>query len=92
MEQSIATQFDEILERVKDPESGLPLSRMGIVRRFRHSEEGRVIYVFTAFGRHRPGCLTCAGISMAIEGTIERQLKEELEKEFPGFSVEFVPE
>ena len=91
MDPEIATKFDTVLERIKDPESGLPLSQLGVVGRFRHSEEGRTIYVFTDFGDHRPGCLTCAGISMAIENTIERRLREELQKEFPGFSVEFVP-
>jgi Fe-S cluster biogenesis protein NfuA len=62
-----------------------------VVTRFRYNEEEKIIYVFTAYGRHRPGCLTCAGISAAIEHGINRRLQEELEKEFPGFSVEFIP-
>ncbi|MFW6344421.1 MAG: hypothetical protein ACOC2B_06725, partial [Sediminispirochaetaceae bacterium] len=74
------------------PESGLPISQLGVIKRFRYSESGSRVYVFTGFHEHRSGCLTCVGISMAIEKTLERELKEELEKEFPGFSVEFVPE
>ncbi len=92
MDPSISTKFDAVLDRVKDPESSLALSRLGIVNRFRYSEEGRKVYVFTNFARHRPGCLTCAGITMALESTIERLISEELQREFPGFSVEFVAE
>lgn len=31
-------KIDRVLERVKDPESGLPVSRLGLVKRFRYSE------------------------------------------------------
>jgi metal-sulfur cluster biosynthetic enzyme len=91
MDKSTAQSFDAVLERVRDPESNLPVSQLGIISRFRYSEDEKTIYVFTDYASHRPGCLTCTGISAAIEHGINRRLQEELQQEFPGFSVEFVP-
>jgi hypothetical protein len=34
--------------------------------------------------------MTCVGISLALEKSIDRLIEEELQKEFPGFSVEFL--
>ncbi len=90
MDKSIQEKFDRVLQDVKDPESNLPISDFGVVQKFRYNEEQRKIYVFVEFQSHRPACVTCVGISLAIENTIERLVKEELEKEFPGFTVEFV--
>ncbi|HDQ15145.1 MAG TPA: hypothetical protein ENN41_10070 [Sediminispirochaeta sp.] len=87
----IQEKFDRVLERVKDPESELPLANIGIVQKFRYNDEKKVIYVFTTFAAHRPSCMTCVGITMAIESTLQRLLEEALLAEFPGFSVEFVP-
>ncbi len=87
---TIAKKFDDILERVKDPESELPISRLGLVKKFRYSEEHRLIYVFTDFFSHRPACYTCVGISMAIESTIIRDLRKELQKEFPDMEIKIL--
>ncbi len=92
MDKEMKERFDHILETLKDPESSLPLSRLGVVKRFRYDEEGKNIYVFTDFGSHRPGCLTCAGISMAIENSICRDLSDALKDSFPGFRIEILPE
>jgi metal-sulfur cluster biosynthetic enzyme len=92
MDQAVADRFEEVLEEVKDPESNLPVARLGVVTRFRYNEEQRTIYVFTGYGSHRPGCLTCAGVSAAIEHGINRRLGEALEQRFPGFSIEFIPD
>jgi metal-sulfur cluster biosynthetic enzyme len=92
MEKDVKARFDQALEDVKDPESALPLSRLGVVKRFRFDEEGKNIYVFTNFASHRPGCLTCAGITMVIEKSISRDLKAALQGSFPGFSIEILPE
>lgn len=91
MSNEVHEKFDRILENVKDPESSLPISDLGIVEKFRYHEEGKKIYVFTKFQTHRPACMTCVGISLAIEKSIDRLIEEEVLKEFPGFSVEFVP-
>ncbi len=59
-----------ILERVKDPESGLSVEEVGVVKRVRYNEEKKEMYIFTDFVSHLPGCLTCVGIAMAVMSTI----------------------
>ena len=90
MDKKIRECFDRVLEEVKDPESSLPLSSLGIVKRFRYDEHGKRIYVFTDFGSHRPGCLTCIGISMVLENSICRDLKEALKACFPDYTIEIL--
>lgn len=90
MDKSIQEKFDTVLEHVKDPESERPIADLGVVKKFRYSEEGSTIYVFTDYNSHRPACMTCVGISMAIENSVNRALAEELHKFFPDFKVEFV--
>ncbi len=79
-----------ILERVKDPESGLSVEEVGVVKRVRYNEEKKEMYIFTDFVSHLPGCLTCVGIAMAVMSTIVRNLNEEFQKEFPNLTIQFV--
>jgi len=79
-----------ILERVKDPESGLSVEEVGVVKRVRYNEEKKEMYIVTDFVSHLPGCLTCVGIAMAVMSTIVRNLNEEFQKEFPNLTIQFV--
>ena len=92
MDKEISDRFDRVLEEVKDPESSLSLSDLGVVKRFRYDEVGKKIYVFTDFGSHRSGCLTCAGITMVLENSISRDIADALKTSFPGFTIEILPE
>jgi metal-sulfur cluster biosynthetic enzyme len=83
-------KIDRVLERVKDPESGLPVSRLGLVKRVRYSAREKKLFVFTAVYPHLPTCITCAAIAGAIVSTIIRDLTAELQHEFPDLTVEFV--
>ncbi len=83
-------KIDRVLERVKDPESGLPVSRLGLVKRLRYSEREKKLFVFTDVYPHLPKCVTCAAIARTIVSVIIRDLTAELEREFPELSVEFV--
>ncbi len=90
MEPQMTRKITAILSRVKDPESGLSLDRIGIIQRVRYNEEKQQMYIFTNFLAHRPGCLSCSGIALAIMGTIQRDLTEAFQKEFPELEIEFV--
>ena len=92
MEKYVQQSFDQVLDQVKDPESGLAVSQLGLVERFRYDEKGKKIYVFTTFASHRPGCATCAVISMAIQAGITRELSSALGAAFPGFEILFLSE
>jgi metal-sulfur cluster biosynthetic enzyme len=90
MSPEMIEKIDRILERVKDPESGLPIARLGLVKRFRYSEEDKKLFVFTTLYPHLPKCVTCAAIATTIVSTIIRDLTVELQHEFPDLTVEFV--
>mgnify|MGYP001364956915 CR=1 FL=1 len=90
MNPEMVQKIDAILERIKDPESGLSLDRLGIVERVRYNEEKREMYLFTDFTDHLPSCFTCRGIALAIMSSIMRDLKKEFEREFPGIVIKYV--
>lgn len=83
-------KIDAVLEKIKDPESGLPVAQLGLVRRVRYSEKEKRFYIFTDAYRHLPHCVTCAAIAETIIATIVRDVTAEFQKEFPDLSVEFV--
>ena len=83
-------KIDSVLDRVKDPESNLPVARLGVVKRVRYNEEKNALYIFTDFYSHLPKCVTCAAIASTIASTITRDLKAEFQTEFPDLSIEFV--
>jgi len=90
MDPEMTRKIDAILDRVKDPESGLSVARLGLVERVRYNEQKQDIYIFTDFQSHHPGCVTCAGIAMILISTIMRNLEEEFRKEFPHLTIQFV--
>jgi len=90
MTPEMTAAIDSILDRVKDPESDLFLARLGLVKRVRYNEEKKEMYIFTDFLSHRPACISCEGIAMAIMSTILKNLEKEFKKEFPDLAVEFV--
>lgn len=83
-------KIDRVLERVKDPESGLSIAQLGLVKRFRYREGEKKLFVFTEVYPHLPKCITCAAIAKTIVSTIFRDLTTELQREFPGLTVEIV--
>ena len=90
MDPGMIRKIDAILDRVKDPESGLSVARLGLVERVRYNEQKQEIYIFTDFQSHCPGCVTCAGIAMALMFTIMKNLEGKFRKEFPHLSIQFV--
>jgi metal-sulfur cluster biosynthetic enzyme len=84
-------KIDAVLERVRDPESGLPVARLGIVKRVRLSEKEKKLYVFLDTYGHLPKCVTCAAIAQTVLAGIARDLNEAFGKEFPGFEVVVLP-
>jgi len=83
-------KIDSILDRVKDPESDLSVAKLGLVKKIRYSAKENLLYVFTDFVSHSPGCTTCASIAMIISATILKNLEAEFQKEFPDLTIEFV--
>jgi len=87
---AVQAKIEKILRDVRDPESGLPIAELNLVRRVRIVDEHRLIYLDVPFDEHTPGCLTCAGIAMVLVRGIRRELITAFERAFPGYSVEFI--
>lgn len=83
-------KIDAVLDRVKDPESGLPVARLGLVRRVRYVEEKKLLYVFTDFQSHMPDCKTCVFIAKLVAERILRELTVEFHLEFPDLDINFL--
>lgn len=83
-------KIDAVLDRVKDPESDLPISRLGVVTRLRYNDEKKELYVFSDFLSHMPGCMTCVGIAATVIDGIKRRLLAEFQAEFPELTILFV--
>lgn len=83
-------KIDDILEEVRDPESGLSVSELGLVRRIRYVKEKNLLYVFTDFQSHNPGCVACAGVAMAVMASILKKLDEAFRVAFPDCAIEFI--
>jgi len=90
MEPDMVRKIDAVLDRVKDPESDLPVVQLGVIKRVRYNEELKTLYVFTDFYSHMPKCVTCAAIAKTLASSIVRDLTKEFQTEFPDLSIEFV--
>ncbi len=83
-------KIDTVLDRVKDPESGLSVLHLGLVKRVRFSEAQKKLFVFTDFQSHMPDCKTCVFIAKLVGENILRNLTVEFNLEFPDLEIEFV--
>jgi metal-sulfur cluster biosynthetic enzyme len=83
-------KIDAVLDRVKDPESGLPVSQLGLIKRVRFSDAKKILYVFTDFQSHMPHCGACTAVAGLVVERIVRDLAVEFHAEFPDLDVEFV--
>jgi metal-sulfur cluster biosynthetic enzyme len=90
MDRVMQQQLTDVLERVKDPESGVAIARLGVVERFRYNAEEQQLIVFTDFAPHMPSCITCVGIAAIVIDGIRRRLLQELQSEFPDLTVTIV--
>ena len=90
MNPEMIKKIDDVLDRVKDPESGLSVLHLGLVKRVRFSEEHKKLYVFTDFQSHMPDCKTCVFIAKLVGENILRNLDVEFNLEFPDLEIEFV--
>jgi len=90
MKPEMIKKIDAILERVKDPESDLPVAQLGLVRRVRYNEGKKTMYIFANLNAQVPRCSTCRFIAAAVIARITRDLEAAFKAEFPDLSVEFV--
>lgn len=87
MEPEVKKKIDAALQRVKEPQSDVPIVELGLVGNVRYSETKKTIAVTLVIGTPRFQCPACSAINGVVKAGIERRVLEEFGKEFPGFSV-----
>ena len=79
-------KLQSVIERVKDPETNVAISELGLVERFRYYPEQKKLSVF--LNPVRPGKVCCSIISSLLLSSILKDLMNELQKEFPDCYLE----
>jgi len=79
-------RLQSVLERVKEPETNLFLSELGLVERFRYHAEQKKLTVF--LNPVRPGKVCCSIIAGLLLSSTIKDLINELQKEFSDLYVE----
>ncbi len=88
MDESMKKELDAVLDRVKEPESGLSLSEIGLVQKFRYLPHKKTLYVYRNPIHPTKGC--CTLISNMLLETVQKNLLAELRAAFPGLRIELV--
>ncbi len=80
-------KIDAVLDRVKEPVTGLSVAQLGLVERLRYSESQKKMFVFlNAVNRRVPKC--CKIIQGLLLSDIQNALTEAFQKEFPELTIE----
>ena len=88
MDAEMIKKIDGVLDRVKDPESNLSVAQMGLVKKLRHAEKNKKLYVFTKAPSAPAAC--CIIVAKLLQITIAERLTQEFQKEFPDLTIEYV--
>jgi metal-sulfur cluster biosynthetic enzyme len=86
MDAIMKEKLQSVLERVKDPETNVAISELGLVERFRYYPEQKKLSVF--LNPVRPGKVCCSIISSLLLSSTLKDLMNELRKEFPDLYLE----
>lgn len=89
MDPETRTKIDAILARVKEPETLRSVGDLNLVKRVRYSPSRHAFEVFLDVNTARSSCLVCGVVTASIQRTIQRELQEAFERDFPGCQVTF---
>jgi len=86
MDEIMKKKLESVLERVKEPETNLTISELGLVERFRYYPKKKKLSVF--LNPIKPGKVCCSIISSLLLSSTIKDLMNELQKEFPDLYLE----
>ena len=79
-------KISEILDNIKEEETGLTLAQLDIIEKLRYIKEKKKFIVVKNLEKSRQGGIIL--LSTKVLNRIMNQLKEQLETAFPGHTVE----
>ena len=82
-------KIDHVLDRVKEPETGLSIAQLGLVERIRYNQVKKKLTVFSSNLQHIHHYCCTVLQGLLISGTWN-SLTEAFQKEFPDLAVEIV--
>lgn len=88
MDPGMAQKIEAVLDRVKEPESQLSISQLGLVKKVRYNKVRRKLSVF--INTIQPGKCACTVITALLLSTILKSLTSEFKKEFPDLGIEML--
>ncbi len=89
MKPKMKQKIDAVLDRVKEPETGLSIAQLGLVERLRYSEQKKKLFVLLSdVKQSQHKC--CTIIQGIILSGILNRLTKEFNKEFPDLTIEIV--
>lgn len=88
MDAKMKQKIDAVLDRVTEPESGLSISRIGLVEKFRYVPAKKRLYVFRNPIGPSKGC--CTILSNLLLDTTQGRLVRALEAAFPDLTIQIV--
>lgn len=89
MELETQKKIEAILARVKEPETYRSVGDLNLVKRVRYSPGSNLFELFMDIAAPRSSCFVCGLVTSTIQRTLERELKEAFEQDFPGCRVIF---
>jgi metal-sulfur cluster biosynthetic enzyme len=90
LQMDVREKFDAILARVKEPQSELSLAELGLVKKMTYYKADKTIVVYMNFATQSPvSCPACFITTDMMKDSVERDLKEAILVDFPGWTVRF---
>ncbi len=71
-------EITEILKNIKDPESGISIYELNLIKAIDYVEKERKLIIHIDFKRRTPSCPACASIAWLIQ----KRITDELTKSF----------
>jgi len=87
MDELMKKKLSDLLDRVKEPQSGLTISQLGMIEGIKHEPITNKLLVVTNPQITSKAC--CMVFNLFEVGEIEDLIAFELKKEFPNVEVEF---
>ena len=88
MTRQMIKKIDNVLDRVVERESNLPVSHLGLVERVRYNEKQNKLYVFTKAVHSTHGC--CTLLALVQQSEVLDDLEKQFKQEFPEHWVQMV--
>lgn len=88
LDAEVRHKFDDVLARVKEPQSELSLAELNLVGKLSYFEADKTIIAYLNIKEQRLECYACAAVDGFMIETISRDLSAALLEEFPGWTIE----